>query len=110
MHSASTPKKNPLRMRVFKCVTFDSFVESIRGNINEPPTRVDGDTTHLLLKLCRGFLSCEEHNEAMRRVIIDELLPSIGVQSVKELFIGLLNEYPAGYQHQSAENVRSVRF
>ena len=87
-------------MRVLKGVTFDSFVESIRGNINEPPTRVDGDTTRLLLELCRGFLSCEEHNEAMRRIMIDELLPSIGVQSVKELFISLLNEYPAGYRHQ----------
>ena len=97
-------------MNVQYGLTFEGFAETIAGYVDEPPTRTDEYHTRFLLRVCRGFLSCEQHNEATRRIIIDQLLPAIGVQSVKELFIRLLNEYPAGYQHERAENVRSVRF
>ena len=89
-------------------LTFEVFIEVSRQHLNEPLAIPDGNPTQMMLSLCRGFLSCMEHNEATRRFIIDELLPTIDNETVKGLFINLLNAFPPGYEHERDENVRTV--
>ena len=89
-------------------VSIDDAIAVIRRNLSDPPTSVNGANTRLILHISRGFLSCTDTNSQMRSVLINELIPTIESEAVKNVFINLLNEFPSGYQHQRENSVLRV--
>ena len=44
----------------------------------------------------------------MRHALINDLLPKIEQEPVKQLFVNLLNEYPANYQQHQHGNIHNI--
>jgi hypothetical protein len=94
-------------------ITIDSFIswlttqidgEGIEGSLSLPTNH----TTNLVLSTSRQFLSLPQTNERMRHALINELLPKIELEPVKQLFINLLNEYPANFQRRQQGNIDNI--
>ena len=94
-------------------ITIDSFIswlttqidgEGIEGSLSLPTNH----TTNLVLSTSRQFLSLPQTNERMRHALINELLPKIELEPVKQLFINLLNEYPANFQRHQQGNIDNI--
>ena len=98
-------------------ITIDRFIswlnlhidgEGIEQRLSLPMGDEPNHMTNLVLSTSRQFLSSPQTNERMRHALINELLPKIELEPVKQLFVNLLNEYPANYQQHQHGNIHNI--
>ena len=99
-------------------MTIDSFIswlsthidgEGIEQVLSLPNHDELHSTTNLVLSISRQFLSLPQTNERMRHhALINDLLPKIEQEPVKQLFVNLLNEYPENYQQHQQGNIHNI--